>query len=106
MYIIPLSTMKPLEGMSPMGSMQAAQQTVEASQPSSGFSAIFNEALQNARETQSVADQDAIALSLGQTDNLAQVMINSAKASTATQLATDLTARAVSVYKEIMQMQV
>lgn len=106
MYIVPLSTLKPIDGMNQMSSLQAAQQASEAAQPKTGFAAFFDEALQNAREAQSVADNDAVALSLGQTDNLAQVMINAAKASTATQLAVDLTGRAVSAYKEIMQMQV
>lgn len=102
MFIVPLSSLpaiKPLQSNSP-------EQGVQAPEPKNGFAGFFQEALQNARETQAVADKDAIDLSLGKTDNLAQIMINASKASTATQLTVDLTSRVVSSYKEIMQMQV
>lgn len=102
MFIVPLST---LPAITPIKPMETGANPVENGQKS-GFGSIFEEALTNARETQKVADEDSMKVALGQTDNLAQVMINSAKASTATQMAVELTARAVSSYKEIMQMQV
>lgn len=99
MFIIPMSN---LPSISTVGDKNAASPATE----SSGFSSIFSSALQNAREAQAVADQDSVNLSLGNADNLAQIMVNSAKASTAVSVAVDLTSRAVSSYKEIMQMQI
>lgn len=102
MFIVPISSLQPMQSLQSAGSVNK----VSAPEPKNGFAGFFQEALSNARETQAVAQQDSIDLALGKTDNLAQVMINAAKASTATQLTVDITSRAVSAYKEIMQMQV
>lgn len=99
MFIVPISSLTPMQSLT-------KSQEVNAPVAKNGFAGFFQEALDNARETRAVADQDSIDLALGKTDNLAQVMINAAKASTATQMTVDLTSRAVSAYKEIMQMQV
>lgn len=70
------------------------------------FADVLGDAINNARETQAVSNNDAYELAMGTSDNLAAVMINSAKAATAVEMAVQLTNRAVSAYKEIMQMQV
>lgn len=70
------------------------------------FADILHNAVENARQTQAAANRDAYDLAVGNTDNLAAVMINSAKAATALETTVQLTSRAVSAYKEIMQMQV
>lgn len=100
MFIVPLSSLPSMSPMSPMDSISTPQQG------NSSFAQVFEQALDNALATKEVSDQDAIKVALGQTDNLSQVMINSAKASTAMQMTVELTSRAVSSYKEIMQMQV
>jgi flagellar hook-basal body complex protein FliE len=55
-------------------------------------------------ETQS--SQDSYDLAMGNTDNLEQIMINSAKLNTTMQLATTITSKVVSTYKEILSMQI
>lgn len=97
MVIVPLSS---LQHIAPM------ETTSNISEGKLNFSNIFEEALNNARETQAISEQDAQDLALGKTDDLSKVMINSAKANTALQMTVELTSRAVSSYKEIMQMQV
>ena len=72
----------------------------------SSFAQIFNDALQNTKDLQAISKQDAVDVALGNADNLSQVMINSAKASTAMKMTVELTSRVVSSYKEMMQMQV
>ncbi len=97
MFIVPLSS---LQQITPL------ENTSAIPQGKSSFSNVFEEALKNAKETQAISDQDSVKLALGQTDNLSEIMINSAKAATAMQMTVELTSRAVSSYKEIMQMQV
>ncbi|MFZ2539027.1 MAG: flagellar hook-basal body complex protein FliE [Oscillospiraceae bacterium] len=97
MFIVPLSSLQ---------QMTKLETTSAIPQGKSSFSQIFEEVLKNAKETQAISNEDSVKLALGQVDNLSEVMINSAKASTAMQMTVELTSRAVSSYKEIMQMQV
>ncbi|MEM1485251.1 flagellar hook-basal body complex protein FliE [Oscillospiraceae bacterium PP1C4] len=100
MVIVPISSMNPMTSITQSG--------LDVSKSSGGvpFSDILENALKDVRETQEVAKQDSYELAMGTSDNLAGVMINSAKAATAIEMAVQLTTRAVSAYKEIMQMQV
>jgi flagellar hook-basal body complex protein FliE len=70
------------------------------------FSNMLSDAIKDYETSQKTADDDSNALALGNSDNLAQVQIDSLKAQTALQTTVQLTSRMVSAYKEIMQMQV
>ncbi len=101
MFIVPISPMKPLESIL---STEASGKLNE--QPkSSAFSDVLKGAIENLRETQSQSSEDAYNLAVGDMDNLAQLMINSAKAEAALTMAVQVTSRAVNTYKEIVQMQ-
>ncbi len=70
------------------------------------FSSILSDVIQQTTELQAVSEADTNALLLGDTDNLAQVQINSMKAEAMLQTTVQLTTRAVNAYKEIMSMQI
>ncbi len=97
----------PIQPMQKMDFSQAETVAVQAqSAGSASFSDILQQAMQNYEQLQTVSEQDGEALALGQVDDLAQVQINTFKAQSALQTAVQLTSRAVSAYKEIMQMSV
>lgn len=101
MFIVPLSSnITPLQSISKTGNAAAAQ-TAQADAGSS-FKSILDDAI----EAQNIAKQDGYDLAMNNTEDIATVMINSLRATTALQTVTQLTSRAISSYKEIMQMQI
>lgn len=62
--------------------------------------------MKNLQETRKISDQDAYDLAMGRSDDLAAIAIHSAQATTALELTVQIASRAVSAYKEILQMQV
>lgn len=101
MFIIPMT---PMEVQTQIKSIEPNLQA-NVSNASIPFADIFASALQNARESQAIAEQDAIDLALGKTDDLHTVMINAQKATTALELTVSLTSKAVNAYNEVMRMQ-
>ncbi len=110
MFIVPLSRMAPLESITKTGQFGSigASSAIggTGNQLGNSFADIFNDAYKNVTETKKVSDLDSYNLAMGNSDDIASIMINSLKTSTALETATQLTSRAVSSYKEIMQMQV
>lgn len=104
MFIVPLS------GLSSAGEVAKVSQSnlpkTQAGQASDAFFDIFNDALEDVRKTDAISKQDSYDLAAGNVEDVAQVMLNSLQATTSLEVATQLTGRAVSAYKEIMQMQV
>jgi len=102
MFIVPMSQLPTISALNqaktPIGMVQN-----DVNVP---FADIFKEAINNVKETQAQSESDAYNLALGKSDDLHTVMINSEKAATAIELTVQLTSKAVSAYKEIMQMQV
>ena len=70
------------------------------------FANMLTDAIKDYETSQKTADEESNQLALGNSDNLAQVQIDSLKAQTALQTTVQLTSRMVTAYKEIMQMQV
>lgn len=107
-FIQPISSIQPLQ---PLESLKF-QGSNEASEASGSmlnrlpFANYLRDAVSNLQETERVSDRDAYNLAMGNTDDLSQVMINSAKYATALEYTVQLSSRVVSAYKEIMQMQV
>lgn len=99
MFIVPLSSLPALQPVS-----QAQQDT----SPSAGapFSAVMRQAMEELEASQRLADQDAYGLVTGDVADLHTVMIHSAQQAASVEAVVQLTSRAVSAYKEIMQMQI
>lgn len=72
----------------------------------SSFSSVLQQALDTVEDTKQNADKDSMQLALGNVSDLAQLQINSLKATAMVQTTTQLTTRVVNAYKEIMQMQI
>ncbi len=70
------------------------------------FKEFLSDAMKETEALQQQTEQDGIALALGEIDNVAQIQVNSLKASAMLQTTVQLTSRTVSAYKEIMSMQV
>lgn len=105
MFIVPITPMTLTTEIAKTSGIENSKPTTSTS-GSLPFSQVFQQAIDNVKETQAIADQDAYNLAMGNTDDLHTVMINSAKAVTALELTTQLTSKAVNAYNEIMRMQI
>ena len=98
MYIIPLSSLPTIQ------STENSVQTASAS--GIPFSSVMQQAMQSLQESQQAAAQDTYDLAYGNASDLHTIMINSTKETASVEAVVQLTSRAVSAYKEIMQMQI
>lgn len=106
MFIVPLSHMTPLSSITEISQSQNTALSTGVAAANIPFADVLADAVNNARETQKVSNEDAYKLASGNIDSLEEIMINSSKASIALDTTIQLTTRAVNAYKEIMQMQV
>lgn len=95
--IIPIQPMEKIDSTKPMA---------QPKKENGGFGSILQNAINDLETLQAKTAEDSRKLALGQIDDLAQVQINTLKASTMLQTTVQLTGRAVNAYKEIMQMQI
>lgn len=100
-----LSTMKPMEPMTPMGT-DPKKQTYEVNVEDASFLDIFRGMVNNVIETNEQTDRDAIDLMLGNIDDIAQVQANITKAETAVELLVTVKNEALSAYNTIINMQI
>lgn len=110
MFIVPLTPMATqLDNIS--GTAKSIQ-TEDTTTPDSlksevkSFAEYLKDSINNVKALEEASDKSAYDLALGKTDNLEQVMLLSAKASTAVEATVQITTRAVNAYKEIVQMQI
>lgn len=99
-FITPIA---PIERMGYTGGVNAVKTTTEAA---STFDSLLDSAMKNISEIEAQSEADSVNLALGDTNDLAQLQINTLKAESMVQTAVQLTSRVVSAYKEIMQMNV
>lgn len=101
--IVPISTLTPMEQMSPMDTESRVNAVnVEGA----SFIDVFRGLVDNVVETNEQVDRDAIDLMLGNIDDLAQVQANIEKASVAVDLLVTVKNEALSAYNTIINMQV
>jgi len=70
------------------------------------FADMLTKAMQDVADTQKASDDDAYDLVMGTNSDLHSIMIRNTMETAAVETAVELTSRVVSVYKEIMQMQI
>ena len=70
------------------------------------FANVLQNAVNEYTTLEQTADEEGKQLVLGNTDNLAQITIDSLKAKAALQTTVQLTSRIIGAYKEIMLMQI
>lgn len=101
------NTMEPIQAIQKMNfTTDKIEQSDSSSLSSIPFASVLQNAVNEYSNLQQTADTESQQLALGNTDNLAQITIDSLKAKAALQTTVQLTSRIVSAYKEIMQMQV
>lgn len=101
MFIVPITQMNPLEPM--MLERAQAQAGAGTELP---FADVLRGAIEETQAAKEVSSKDSYDLAMGNTDNLPQIMINSARYNTALEMTGQLVSRVVSTYNQIMQMQV
>lgn len=104
MFIVPVSQLNPAMTIEELKNKAEVQ--ADAGNNETSFENLLSQAMDNVRETQEVAAKDSYDLAMGNSDDLHTIMINSAKATAAVEMATQLTSRVISAYKEISQMQI
>lgn len=106
--IQPMSFSLSTEAVKPLSFDKASPVIENQDQDSSAipFADVLKDAVANYADVSQTASAGTQALALGDVDNLAQLQIDSMKASAALSTTVQLTSRVVGAYKEIMQMQV
>lgn len=98
-------TIIPVSGASGITPFQSAFGAAKA-QASSPFKDMFTGAVGNLEELNAIKDQDAIALSLGNIDDIGAMQVNSQKAEVALQLLVQMRNRVMESYQEIMRISI
>lgn len=101
MFIVPLSSMPSIDEIKRTDTTFKNQNETEGS-----FGDILKQKIQGVKDLEMQSLQSAYDISTGASSDVESAMIDSAKASTAIELTTQLTSRVVNAYKEIMTMQV
>lgn len=76
----------------------------ETPNAAASFANIFNSFVTQADEQYNIAEEGTQALLTGETDNLAQVMIDSAKAETSLNMVIQIRNKVLDAYNEVMRM--
>ena len=103
MFIVPMERMTSISSMQNTPQTEIAPQAIGRNMP---FADILTQAFSEAESSQKIAEENARDLALGKDIDPHILTINSARATTAIEFATELTTRAVGAYKEILGMQV
>jgi len=106
MYLVPLSALPSIQPLETAGQENGSTAPQQQEVGKQSFANIMREAIDTLRQTQEAAAADSYDLAMGDVASLHTMMINSAMEATAVETAVQLTSRAVSAYKEIMQMQI
>lgn len=99
MFITPISPMLPMDETLIKGTAA----TEGAASAGSTFQQIFQNAIQDMKDTQAVVDQDTHLLATGQIDDLHTLGIDTTKAYLAERLVVEIRNRALDAYSEIMR---
>jgi len=97
MFITPITPMGQLSGLT-MGSIEP-----EKKSGAFPFQQIFENAIQNMKETEAVSNNDAAFLATGDIDDLHTLGINATKAYLSERLVVELRNRAMEAYSEVMR---
>lgn len=105
MDFTPITQLPPITSITALDKQtNQVKQTQE--QPETSFADIYKGMIENVRETEAVANQDALDLAMGNVDDLHTVMINAQKAEVAVNLTVAVTNKVVNAYNEIIKMNI
>ena len=95
-----------ITGLSPVESIFSSEKEIEAKAQGASFKDVMNDAVMKLQSHVDNSDSDASKLISGDVSDLHTVMINQAAEALAVETAVQLASRAISAYKEVMQMQI
>lgn len=100
-----MNTIAPIQKLNALQELSAAgnSQTQPAGLP---FQSLFQEAVNNVKQTDSALNQEVYQMTTGQSDNLHDIVIASQKASLSVELLVQMRNKALDSYNEIMRMSV
>lgn len=98
MMITPIQPIKSLEALD--------QTTTAADKVQLPFQSLFQDAVNNVKETDQAVQDEVYKLSTGQSDDLHNITIASKKATMSVQLLVQLRNKALDAYNEVMRMSV
>ena len=103
MFIVPISR---IDSIASLEGMERTAKLAESAGSKVPFADMLSKSIQELEASEAVSEQDALNMAMGDGGDLHTAMINSAILSTAVKTTVQLTSRAISSYKEIMQMQI
>lgn len=106
MFVKPITSGTVIEPIKSLFEKDVQKEGNEIINGTSNFAGTLAKAINDIKGMEDLSEQYSYEVAMGNTDNLEAMMINTAKLNTTVQLATTITSRAVSAYKEILQMQV
>jgi flagellar hook-basal body complex protein FliE len=109
MYVAPItsgSVITPLSSLFDEGVKAVDNITESDSENQLSFSSTLAKAIGEINEMENQSNQYSYEIAMGNTENLEEMLIHNTQLNTAVQLATTITSRVVSTYKEIMSMQI
>lgn len=92
----------PIQGITPVEEAKRGTGTVAGA----AFSSVLQRASEELAAAQRQMDADSYALATGQTDDLHSVQINAMRATAQIELTTAVTAKVLSAYRDITNMQI
>lgn len=96
-----IEKIKPIQGINQTGE---SSKILDKNKGELSFKSIFEGALENYVEAEAKVDEDIYKLSIGESDDLHNLMINTQKAEVSLDLMIQLRNKALDAYNEIMRM--
>lgn len=107
MFIVPLTEMQSINSLDGVSKIKPSLiNTDNNTDKKESFADTLKSAINGVKELEMKSQQDSYDLAMGKTDDIEGIMIQSAKATTAIEITTQIVTRAVNTYKEIIQMQI
>ncbi|NLP26044.1 MAG: flagellar hook-basal body complex protein FliE [Clostridiales bacterium] len=107
MFIVPLTEMQSINSLDGVSKIKPSLiNTDNNTDKEESFADTLKSAINGVKELEMKSQQDSYDLAMGKTDDIEGIMIQSAKATTAIEITTQIVTRAVNTYKEIIQMQI
>lgn len=103
MAVVPLGASSNLSSIRSMAEGLSRTSVPDQADGGQGFKAVFEQLIDNVEETEAVTKIDAYKLSIGEADDLHNMMINAAKADIALQTMVQLRNKILDAYSEVMR---
>ncbi|NLG93272.1 MAG: flagellar hook-basal body complex protein FliE [Clostridiales bacterium] len=97
-------TITPIESVNSIAKLDDSDKVSSSQSSGLPFQSLFQDAIQNVKDTDSVLNQELVKLTTGQSDNLHDIIIASTKASLSVQMLVQLRNKALDAYNEVMRM--